>query len=84
MRIYALALLPLAACSAPPPERVVVSPPAELLSCRAAPIGPAGEYSQADVARFVLRLDAAGQDCREKLEAVRRYVSQSSASELSM
>jgi hypothetical protein len=83
--IPAMALL--GACAAlEPVERVVrvpvpVSPPSALLRCIDAPAPPAGEYTQDDVSGFVLDLSEAGEDCREKLDAVRRHVERGVAAE---
>lgn len=77
----------LSACATPEPvERIVrvpqpVSPPSALLRCQGAPVPPMGEYTQADVAAFVLDLSEAGEDCRGKLRAVRRYVEDAISSE---
>jgi len=74
----AVLLLPFlaAACTAPAPrvEEVPVAPPATLLTCRAAPAAPRDAVLQSDVARYVVRLSEAGQDCRDKLGAVRAWV----------
>lgn len=74
-----LAILPLsvlAGCATPEPivERVEVfrAPPAALLTCQASPTVPDAQ-TQADVARYVVRLHAAGADCRSKLGAVRSW-----------
>lgn len=76
-RAAVLLLLPLLAACAAPQERVetvAVSPPATLLTCRAAPSAPRDAVLQSDVARYVVRLAESGQDCRDKLGAVRRWV----------
>ncbi len=75
--IRALFLAPalaLAACAAPEPQRVEVfrAPPAALLTCQNSPTVPDAE-TQAEVARYVVRLHAAGQDCRAKLGAVKKW-----------
>lgn len=55
-------------------ETVRETPPSALLSCRVAPPAPRGDaYTQADVARYIIRLSAAGEDCRAKLSAVRKW-----------
>lgn len=77
------AVLALSACAGTPApqapvvrtETVPVGPPDSLLTCRVAPLAPTGdEYTQADVARYIVRLSEAGEDCRSKLNAVRRWV----------
>ncbi|MCK5931046.1 MAG: hypothetical protein KAG89_02655 [Fulvimarina manganoxydans] len=55
----------------PPPlsDRI----PSQLLACQGRPA--AGDLSrQSDVARWVVDLDAAGEDCRRKLQAIGRIV----------
>ncbi len=49
-------------------ERVTV--PAELLACEPQPEPPAGIYTQAAVATFIVDLADAGQDCRERLARI--------------
>ena len=73
-------LLPLAACSSTPEPRVVVETrierqqiPADLLTCLPAPAVPVAE-SQRDVARYLVDLAEAGEDCRAKLAGVRGLV----------
>ena len=77
-----LALLPLAllaACGsppppiAPPPERVLVEPPEPLMRCAGAPVVPDAE-TQREVAEYLVRLESAGADCREKLAAIRDLI----------
>ncbi|GAW37013.1 hypothetical protein RA2_04088 [Roseovarius sp. A-2] len=74
-----LALVALAGCSSPrepvqrPPERVLVTPPALLLECESAPVVPDAETQRA-VAEYIVILEAAGADCRSKLNAVRRFI----------
>lgn len=58
----------LSACAVP------VDPPEALLECMPAPTVPAGEYTQTDVAGFVLDLSEAHADCEGKLGAVREYL----------
>lgn len=55
-------------------QEVPVGPPDSLLTCRVQPPAPRGEYTQADVARYIVRLQEAGADCRDKLNEVRRWV----------
>lgn len=49
--------------------------PAGLLTCDPAPSVPPGEFTQRDVARYVVGLHASGDDCRVKLAAVSNIVS---------
>lgn len=56
-----------------------VTPPAALLTCRAAPPVPRDAETQKDVARFIVRLAEAGEDCRSKLGAVREWAEEESA-----
>lgn len=69
-----ISLLVLAGCATPEPETVEVfrAPPAALLNCQASPVVPDAQ-TQADVARYIVRLHAAGSDCRSKLNAVRSW-----------
>lgn len=56
-------------------ERVPVKPPAPLLECAARPpIPPADQVTLDTVALLLVDLDAAGEDCRAKLGAVRAFV----------
>lgn len=48
--------------------------PESLLVCTPAPEVPGESATQRDVARFVVKLDDAGEDCRRKLGAVRGLV----------
>ena len=72
-------ILALAGCAAQqdpvqrPPERVLISPPALLLECENAPSVPDAETQRA-VAEYLVRLEAAGADCRSKLNAVRDFI----------
>ena len=58
-----------------PPERVLVRPPASLLKCDDAPAVPDAEMQSA-VSEYIVMLEAAGADCRSKLDAVRRFIEQ--------
>jgi len=51
-----------------------VDVPAQLLSCAPTPAVPVETATQRDFALYVLDLEAAGQDCRAKLGAVRGVV----------
>lgn len=69
----------LAGCAARP-ATVVRTPLAErippsLTTCAARP-DPGEADRQSDVAAFVVELDAAGEDCRGKVEAIRRIVAE--------
>lgn len=48
--------------------------PSELLTCYDAPAAPADGATLRDVTLYTLALDVAGQDCRDKLAAVREAV----------
>lgn len=66
----------LAGCASPPPrsEVVRVAPPAPLLSCQEEPAVPE-VATQRDVARYIVALRHAGQDCRNKLAELRDWSS---------
>lgn len=64
------AVLTLSACAGKPTAEPV-APPEILLTCKAAPAAPQNATRQSEVARYIVRLHAAGQDCRDKLAAVR-------------
>ena len=64
------AAIALSACAGKPPVETVV-PPEILLTCKAAPAAPTTATRQSEVAGYIVRLHAAGQDCRDKLAAVR-------------
>lgn len=78
LSLLSCALL-LMACAAPEPRLVVQSRverleiPPVLLTCLESPEPPAGN-SQRDAAEFMVRLWDAGEDCRSKLDAIRRLV----------
>ncbi|SMC32392.1 hypothetical protein SAMN06297251_10124 [Fulvimarina manganoxydans] len=56
----------------PPPSLADRIPP-QLLACRDRPA--AGDLArQSDVARWVVEMDAAGEDCRRKVSAIRSIV----------
>lgn len=60
-----------------PVERIVerkVEVPANLLTCAKEPVAGTVWVSQKDVASYMVKLAAAGEDCRRKLDAVRRLV----------
>ena len=70
-----LLLLLLAGCGhtpGPPTRLVTISPelPPPLLTCASTPDVPEA-YSQAVVARYIVALWEAGQDCREHVAAIR-------------
>lgn len=54
-------------------ETIPVGPPEALLTCRVQPPAPRGEYTQRDVAAYIARLAEAGEDCRSKLSAVKKW-----------
>ncbi len=58
-------------CASAPPPAVVVPP--SLLACRPEPPVPAAPDDQA-LARWILDLAEAGEDCRSRLSAVREIV----------
>lgn len=55
-------------------ERVAVRPPAELMVCPAEPALPADIADQDALAPLIVDLAMAGRACRDRLEAVRRFV----------
>ncbi|KQQ72386.1 hypothetical protein ASF70_12695 [Rhizobium sp. Leaf321] len=60
-----------------PVKRIVerkVEVPKSLLSCSAEPVAGSVWITQRDVARYLVQLAAAGEDCRTKLAAVKRLV----------
>ena len=74
--VPAVAVLLLSGCTTT--TRVVETPlseriPTSLLGCRSAPVASSLDR-QSDVARWVVDLDTAGQDCRSKLAAIRQIV----------
>ncbi|SMC56988.1 hypothetical protein SAMN06297251_10432 [Fulvimarina manganoxydans] len=61
-----------------PPPPLADRIPAQLLACRERPV--AGELTrQSDVAKYVVELDAAGEDCRRKLNGIRGLVQRDAA-----
>lgn len=61
-------------CASQPPSQIVkLRPPAALLVCQAQPEKPAMPFTQRDVAEYLLALAYAGHDCRQKLEAIKRW-----------
>ena len=55
-------------------ERVVVSPPADLLTCPDRPQRPGRLETQDDLAPLLEAVTTAHQACRDQLDAVRRFV----------
>lgn len=53
-----------------------VEVPRSLLTCSPEPVAGSVWVSQKDVARYMVRLAEAGEDCRLKLAAVRKLVSE--------
>lgn len=71
-----VAVLLLSGCTTT--TRVIETPlseriPTSLTQCRSRPV-PSSLDRQSDVARWVVDLDAAGQDCRSKLQAIKQIV----------
>lgn len=76
-----LAVIAMSGCQSTPKEVVVekvverkVEVPNSLLTCSAEPVAGTTWVSQRDVAQYLVRLAAAGEDCRTKLIAVRRLL----------
>lgn len=64
-------LVTLSACT-----KTIIQPapiPAALTTCQRAPTKPTGDYTQRDVASYVVDLAEAGADCRAKVDALRVY-----------
>lgn len=55
-------------------KRIVVMPPEGLWNCPDAPEPPSGDYTQADVADYVLQLYEAHKVCDAALDDVRAYL----------
>ena len=78
--LFSAALLTACAARSEPPrvvtkiETVKQRVPPQLLRCPPAPIPAADLATQRQVARFVLDLHVAGDECRAKLEAVRQLI----------
>lgn len=51
---------------------VELTPPPSITTCRAAPAFPTGDFTQRDVAAFIVDLWADYEDCSEKLAAVKK------------
>ncbi|CAN7328722.1 hypothetical protein [Neorhizobium tomejilense] len=77
-----LVLSMLTSCTTTPPKTVVqvverkVEVPRSLLTCTDEPVAGSIWLKERDVARYLVKLAEAGQDCRVKLAAVRRLVEQ--------
>ncbi len=76
-----MAVIAMTGCQSAPNEIVVekvverkVEVPNSLLTCSAEPVAGSTWMSQRDVAQYLVKLAAAGEDCRAKLAAVRRIV----------
>lgn len=74
--IIVVILAALAGCAPTPhiaPRPVTYEPmvPMALLNCQPNPMVPTGTIKQSDVAQYIVDLWGAGQDCRDKLKAVR-------------
>ena len=59
-------------------ERVLVAPPADLLVCPDRPKRPARLETQDDLAPLLEAVTTAHQACRDQLDAVRRFVEETS------
>lgn len=71
--LSSIVLLSACASSKPIDPVATLEVPRELLTCRPAPRLPEIR-SQRDVAGYVVELWESGEDCRQKLDAVRSYV----------
>lgn len=76
-----LVVLTLMGCTHTPEPRIVpeirerkIEVPASLLKCLPEPVAREAWKSQRDVAIYMIKLAEAGQDCRLKLEAVRKML----------
>jgi len=76
-----LAAFVLTGCQSAPKEIVVervvewkIEIPNSLLTCSAEPVAGSTWIRERDVAQYLVKLAAAGEDCRAKLAAVRRIV----------
>jgi hypothetical protein len=56
------------------PVVVPLAVPPSLLTCAAEPAPPGGQFTDADLADYVLALSDAGQDCRDRLAGVATIV----------
>ncbi len=77
---FAIAII-LSGCQSVPKEIVVekvverrVEIPNSLLTCSAEPVAGSTWIRERDVAQYLVKLAAAGEDCRTKLAAVKRLV----------
>lgn len=75
---FAFAII-LSACQSAPKEIVVekvverkIEIPNSLLTCSAEPVAGSTWVRERDVAQYLVKLAAAGEDCRTKLAAIRR------------
>jgi hypothetical protein len=78
---FAIAVV-LTGCQSAPKEILVekiverkIEVPNSLLTCSAEPVAGSTWIRERDVAQYLVKLAAAGEDCRTKLSAVRRLVS---------
>lgn len=55
-------------------KNVVIMPPGNLWQCPDMPKLPEGEYSQKNVAKFILELYEQNRICKESIKAVREYL----------
>jgi len=80
--ISVIASIALSACTTTKTVPVVevrerrVEVPKSLLTCSSEPVAGSLWVTQRDIARYLVKLAEAGEDCRLKLAAVRRLVSE--------
>lgn len=73
-------LLVLTACSTTQVNRnvSVIAPdvPPDLLDCAVRPDKPLGQFTQKDVARYLVKLEGAHEDCKGNLGAVKKILNE--------
>lgn len=79
--VVVMAVIVMSGCQSVPKEIVVekvverkIEIPNSLLTCSAEPVAGSTWIRERDVAQYLAKLAAAGEDCRTKLAAVRRIV----------
>lgn len=79
--VVVMAVIVMTGCQSVPKEIVVekvverkIEIPNSLLTCSAEPVAGSTWLRERDVAQYLVKLAAAGEDCRTKLAAVRRLV----------
>jgi hypothetical protein len=84
--ISLLLALSLTACTAFGEEKVVLktkivplSPPAFTTVCPDHPPAPTGNYTQRDVAKFIIGLDNAHAQCKASSEELKRWINEAEA-----